>query len=130
MIKLETLDEETILKIGDAFSFYDCKEEHGLVDAFPNKKAVSAFICGYCKMALKLGMLYSTSEKYEGFIAYKLPKQKIKLSAIMLLAKGLFSSMKFKELIHFMRIMSKGGTSLSKQFDKKRNLIFMSVLFV
>lgn len=58
MEKVAKLDEKIIHDIGHAFGYYDYGEEHGLVDAFPNRDAVSSFICGYVRMALKSGMLY------------------------------------------------------------------------
>ena len=55
-----TLDEKIIQDIGHAFSCYDYGEEHGLIDAFPGREAVAAFICGYVRMALQSGMLTLT----------------------------------------------------------------------
>ncbi len=119
-IKVTELSEEVIESIGHAFGYYDYGNEHGLVDAFPNRDAVKAFICGYVRMALKSGMLYTNSENKEAYIAYKLPKQRIRLSAWFPLAKAFLGSMKLKELIRFIKIMSKGGSGLSKQLDKKK----------
>ncbi len=130
-MKIETLSESIIGDIGHAFGYYDYGMEHGLIDAFPSRKAVALFICGYVKMALKSGMLYATSEKGEGYIAYKLPGQNVGLKAALPLAKGLFGSMKLKELIRFARIMSKGGSGLGKQFDKaKRPYIYVGLVCV
>lgn len=131
MKKVTALDENIISDIGHAFGYYDYGEEHGLVDAFPNRDAVSAFICGYVRMALKSGMLYTTSENGEGYIALKLPGQKVRLKAMLPLAKGLLGSMKLKELIRFARIMSKGGDGLNKQFDKaKKPYIYVGLVCV
>ena len=107
-----------IWDIGHAFACYDYGAEHGLIDAFPNRNAASAFICGYVRMALKSGMLYATSEAGEGFIAYTLPGQKVPLRAALPLAKGFLSAMRIKDVIRFMRIMAKGGSGLAKQLDK------------
>ena len=117
-MKAVTLDENTIQDIGHAFGYYDYGTEHGLIDAFPSREAVASFICGYAKMALQSGMLYATSDVGEGFIAYKLPGQKVGLKAALPLAKGFLGSMKMNEIIRFMRIMSKGGSGLGKQLDK------------
>lgn len=120
MIKITEADEKIIHDIGYAFANYDYGGEHGLIDAFPSRESVAAFICGYVRMALKSGMLYSTSENGEGYIAYKLPGQKVRLKAALPLAKGLLGSMKIGELIRFARIMSKGGSGLGKELDKKK----------
>lgn len=130
-MKVTTLDENTIYDIGHAFGYYDYGLQHGLIDAFPNRDAVVLFICGYVRMALQSGMVYTTSENGEGYIAYKLPGQKINLKALLPLAKGLFSSMKIKELIRFIGIMSKGGLGLDKQFDKeKKPYIYVGLVCV
>lgn len=82
-------------------------------------------------MALLSGMLYTTSEKGEGYIAYKLPRQKIPPRAALPLAKGLLGSMRVKELFRFARIMSKSGAGLSKQLDKaKKPYIYVGLVCV
>ena len=60
MKKVTEINEEIVGDIGRAFAFYDYGGERGLIDAFPNREAVAAFICGYTRMAIKSGMLYST----------------------------------------------------------------------
>ena len=119
-MRILELEENIIEDIGHAFSYYDYGTEHGLIDAFPSRDAVAAFICGYARMALKSGMLYATSENGEGYIAYKLPGQKVSLKAMLPLAKGLLGPMKIKDLIRFVKVMVKGGAGLDKQFDKTK----------
>ena len=130
-MKVSELGENTIGDIGHAFGYYDYGTEHGLVDAFPSREAVASFICGYVRMALQSGMLYATSENGEGYIAYKLPGQKVRLKAVLPLAKGLLGPMKIKELIRFIRIMSKGGSGLGKRLDKaKKPYIYVGLVCV
>lgn len=76
MKKLSELDESIIRDIGHAFACYDYGAEHGLIDAFSSRDAAASFICGYVRMALQSGMLYSVGDSGEGYIAYKLPGQK------------------------------------------------------
>ena len=99
MKNVTALDKSIIESIGHAFAYYDYGTEHGLIDTFPNRDAVSSFICGYVKMALKSGMLYAAGESGEGYIAYRLPGQKVNPKAAWYLAKGLLGSMNIKELI-------------------------------
>lgn len=119
-MKVTTLSEEAIRRIGHAFGYYDYGDERGLIDAFPSRDAAAEFICGYVRMALKGGMLYATGADGEGYIAYKCPGQKVGIMAMMPLAKSLLGSMKLKELIRFAKIMSKGGSGPSKQLDKAK----------
>lgn len=130
-MKIKTLDESVVEDIGHAFGYYDYGAEHGMINAFPSRDAVSAFICGYVRMAFQSGMLYATSENGEGYIAYKLPGQKVSLKAAMPLVKGFLGSMKITEIIRFMRIMSKGGSGLGKRFDKeKKPYIYVGLVCV
>lgn len=119
-MKVAALDESRIQDIGHAFGYYDYGAEHGLIDAFPSRDAAASFICGYVRMALQSGMLYTTSERGEGYLAYKRPGQKPGLRAMLPLAKGLLGCMKPGELVRFARIMSKGGAGLAKRFDRER----------
>lgn len=119
-MRILELEENIIEDIGHAFGYYDYGTEHGLIDAFPSCDAVAAFICGYARMALKSGMLHATSENGEGYIAYKLPGQKVHLKTMLPLAKGLLGSLNIKDLIRFVKVMVKGGTGLDKQFDKTK----------
>ena len=130
-MRVKTLNESHAKDIGHAFGYYDYGTEHGLIDAFPGPEAVSSFIYGYVKMAFQSGMLYATSENGEGYIAYKFPGQKVSIKAALSLIKGFFGAMKIKEIVRFMRIMSKGGTGLSKQFDKeKKPYIYVGLVCV
>ena len=131
MKKVTQLDESIISDIGHAFGYYDYGDEHGLIDAFSSRDAAAAFICGYVRMALKSGMLYTTGENGEGYIAYKLPGQRVSISAGYQLAKGFLSAMKLSDIFQFSRIMSKGGAGLSKQFDRaKKPYIFVGMVCV
>lgn len=130
-MKVTTLDEKTIHDIGHAFGYYDYNEEHGLVDAYPNKDAAAEYICGYVKMALQSGMLYTTSENQEAFIAYKKPSEKVGLKAGLLLVKAMLNTMKLKGVVSFAKTLSKSGQSLSKRFDKeKKPYIFVGLVCV
>lgn len=120
MKRVTTLDETVIRDIGHAFACYDYGAEHGLIDAFPSREAVSAFICGYVRMALQSGMLYTTGENGEGYIACKRPGEKVPLKAAWPLAKGLLGAMKGKDLLRFAGIMSRGGAGLEKQLDRRK----------
>ena len=130
-MKVTTLDERTIQDIGHAFGYYDYGTEHGLIDAFPGRDAAAAFICGYVRMALRGGILYATSERGEGYLAYKRPGEKLSLRAMLPLAKGLLGAMTPKVLFHFFKIMAKGEPGLDKRFDReKKPYLFVGLVCV
>lgn len=62
-MKVKALDESIIHDIGHAFAYYDYGTEQGLHGAFPSRDVISAFICGYSRMALKSGMLQAMNLK-------------------------------------------------------------------
>lgn len=118
-MKVTALDESMVQDIGHAFGYYDYGAESGLITAFPSRDAAAAFICGYVRMALRSGILYTTGENKEGFLAYLLPGQKIPLRAGLPLAKGLLGAMKPKDMIRFARVMAKGGSGLRRRLDRE-----------
>ena len=131
MKKVTALNDDIVRDIGHAFGFYDYGTEHGLIDAFPNRQAAAAFISGYVRMALQSGMLYTTGDDGEGFIAYKCPDQKIRLRAALSLARAFLGAMGPKDLLRFSRIMSKGGAGLNRRFDKeKKPYIYVGLVYV
>ena len=128
---IKELEESKIQKIGHAFGYYDYGEEKGLVSCYRSQEAAAVYINSYVRMALKGGMLYTTSERGEGYIAYKLPGQKVSLKAGMELVKGLFQSMNFKELVQFFKVLSTGGPDLKDRMDKeKKPYIFVGLVCV
>lgn len=130
-MKVTTFDESIAHDIGHAFGYYDYGDEHGLADAFQNRDAVAEYIGGYVRMTFAGGMLYTTSERGEGYIAYKLPGQKLGLKAMLPLAKAFFGCMDFGSVVRFVKIMSKGGSGLDKKLDKEKTAyIFVGMVCV
>lgn len=130
-MKVETLDEAVIADIGHAFGYYDYGTEQGLASAFPSREATAAFIRGYVRTALQSGMMHTTGERGEGFIAYKLPGEKLKVKAMLPLAKAFFGALKGKNLVRFLRIMAKGGQGLNDRMDReKKPYVFVGLVCV
>lgn len=130
-MKVETLDEAVIADIGHAFGYYDYGTEQGLTSAFPSREATAAFIRGYVRMALQSGMMHTTGERGEGFIAYKLPGEKLKVKAMLLLAKAFFGALKGKNLVRFLRVMAKDGQGLNDRMDReKKPYVFVGLVCV
>ena len=130
-MKVETLDEAVIADIGHAFGYYDYGTEQGLASAFPSREATAAFIRGYVRMALQSGMMHTTGERGEGYIAYKLPGEKLKVKAMLPLAKAFFGALKGKDLVRFLRIMAKGGQGLNDRMGReKKPYVFVGLVCV
>ncbi len=128
---VKTLDESIIQEIGHAFGYYNYGKEKGLNAVFSTNDAVAAYISAYARGMLSGGLLHSTSERMEGFIAYKMPGQKLGLKTVMPIAKGVFSSLTLKEIARFVRLASKGGPDLKSRLDKeKQPYIFVGMVCV
>ena len=89
-MRVTDLDAQIPDQIGHAFGYYDYGEEIGMDSFFRSKDAVADYIAGYVRMAFAGGMLYTINEPGKGYIAYKLPGQKLGFQAGMELIKALF----------------------------------------
>ena len=130
-MKITKWDEQAAEDIGHAFGYYDYGQETGMGVFYSSKEAVANYIAGYVRMAFEGQMLYATSERGEGYIAYTLPGQKMNLKAGMAILKALFRNMSLKEMIRMGKALSKGGRSLQDQMKKeKKDFIFVGMVCV
>ena len=87
-MKVTTLDENAIHDIGHAFGYYDYGQETGMTAVFSGKAATEAYICTYVRGMLRGGFLHTTSQRGEGYIAYKLPKETLGFKTMWPIAQG------------------------------------------
>ena len=131
IMRVTDLDAQIPDQIGHAFGYYDYGEEIGMDSFFRNKDVVADYIAGYVRMAFAGGMLYTINEPGKGYIAYKLPGQKLGFQAGMELIKAFFHSMSLKEIFRMGTAISKGGTSLEDRMKKeKKPCIFIGMVCV
>lgn len=100
-MKVTTLDEKSIRDIGHAFGYYDYGQETGMSAAFSGKEATANYICAYVRGVLRGGFLHTTGELGEGYIAYKLPKEKMGLKTMWPIACGMLRNSTLKRLLQF-----------------------------
>jgi len=130
-MKVKELDEKNIRDIGHAFAYYDYGTEEGMDSCFRSRDALEEYICGYVRCVLAAGFLHTTSERGEGYIAYKLPGQKVSFGAARLLLRGVRKSMNLKEIFHFAKAISAGGPSLEDRMKKeKKPCIYVGMVCV
>lgn len=130
-MKITKWDAQAAEDIGHAFGYYDYGQETGMGVFYSSKDAVANYIAGYVRMAFEGQMLYATSERGEGYIAYTLPGQKMSFKAGMTLLKALFRNMSLKEMICMGKALSKGGKSLQDRMKKeKKKFIFVGMVCV
>ena len=130
-MKVTTLDEKSIRDIGHAFGYYDYGQETGMSAAFSGKEATANYICAYVRGVLRGGFLHTTSERGEGYIAYKLPKEKMGLKTMWPIACGMLHNSTLKRLLQFGIAIKRGGASLQDCMDKeKKPYIFVGLVCV
>lgn len=117
---VKQMDEQHIQDIGHAFGYYDYGTEKGMDACFRSPDAVAEYICGFVRCVLADGFLHTTSERGEGYIAYKLPGQKVSFHAAMLLLQGIRRSMSLAEVFRFARAIAQGGPSLEDLLKRKK----------
>lgn len=128
---VKSITEEEIYGIGHAFGFYDYGEETGMTAAFFGREATADYICAYVRGMLRGGFLHTTSERGEGYIAYKLPKEKLGFQTLWPIAKGMLHNSTLKRLLRFAIAIKRGGVSLQDRMDKeKKPYIFVGLVCV
>lgn len=132
MVKVTTLSEKDIEAIGEAFADYAYADgEKGMALFYKSRDDVKEYICGYVRAMLAAGCLYSTSGKHEAFIAYRYSKDKLPLSAGMILMKYIFRTMGFGGAVRMLKYISKGGESYETAVKKsKKPYIFVGLVAV
>ena len=130
-MKITTLKETAIHDIGHAFGYYDYGQETGMTAAFSGKDGVEDYICAYVRGMLRGGFLHTTSQRGEGYIAYKLPGEKLGFPTMWPIAWGMLRNSSLKRLIGFGMAMKHGGASLQSRMDKeKKPYIFVGLVCV
>ena len=128
---VKSITEEEIHEIGHAFGYYDYGEETGMSAAFSGKEATANYICAYVRGVLRGGFLHTTSERGDGYIAYKLPKEKMGLKTMWPIACGMLHNSTLKRLLQFGIAIKRGGASLQDRMDKERKpYIFVGLVCV
>ena len=128
---VKSMTEEEIHEIGHAFGCYDYGQKTGMTSAFSGKEATADYICAYVRGMLRGGFLHTASECGEGYIAYKLSKEKIRLKTMLPIAKGMLHNSTLKRLLQFGIAIKRGGASLQDRMDKeKKPYIFVGLVCV
>lgn len=128
---VKSMTEEEIHEIGHAFACYNYGEETGMPSAFSGEEATADYICAYVRSMLRGGFLHTTSERGEGYIAYKLPKEKMGLKTMWPIACAMLRSATPRRLLGFAMAIQRGGRSLQDRMDKeKKPYIFVGLVCV
>lgn len=99
--------------------------------AFSGKAATEEYICAYVRGMLRGGFLHTTSRRGEGYIAYKLPGEKLGLKTVWPVAQGMLRNSSLKRLVGFGMAVKRGVISLQSRMDKeKKPYLFVGLVCV
>ncbi len=132
MVKVTELSEQEISEIGEAFADYAYADgEKGMSYIFDSRDKLKDYICGFARAMLAAGLLYSTSENHEAFVAYRYSKDKMKASAGFVLIKEVLKTLGPGGAFRMLKAMSSGGPSYEDTFKKtKKPYIFVGMVVV
>ena len=86
---------------------------------FPGKKPRQTISALMCAGVLRGGFLHTTSERGEGYIAYKLPKEKMGLKTMWPIACGMLHNSTLKRLLQFGIAIKRGGATASLDVENE-----------
>ncbi|MDE7224573.1 MAG: N-acetyltransferase [Acetatifactor sp.] len=126
MIKLENESKEKIEEIGRKIGEAFADEKAGIVTMLTDEQTVKAFeiMTDYFYRA---GVLYSTSETGEGYLAYWEKKTKPAIRPALHMIKRFFSELPLKASLV---VLKSGGERYAKIFKKEQNYIVVSMVVV
>ena len=128
---VKSMNESAVYAIGHAFGYYDYGEETGMTYAFSGQEATAQYICAYVRGMLRGAFLRTTSERGEGYIAYKRPGEKLGFKTVWPIAQGMLRNSSLKRLMRFAKAIKQGGPSLQDRMEKeKKPHIFVGLVCV
>ena len=86
---------------------------------FPGKKPRQTISALMCAGVLRGGFLHTTSERGEGYIAYKLPKEKMGLKTMWPIACGMLHNSTLKRFLQFGIAIKRGGATASLDVENE-----------
>ena len=131
MEKVLSITEEEIEKIGDAYANYNYPSTDKGMFIFNDKNLLKKYIMGFARACFKAGILYTTSNNHEGYIAVVSPADKISpMSGINLMVE-LIKAIGFKNFKTFIKFCQTGGESIEDKMKKdKKKFVCIELLVV
>lgn len=126
MIKLENLSAEKLKELGKRVGETFYAENEGIAMTIPKEDAIKAFeIMTECYY--RAGLLYATSDKLEGLLAYWRKKTKMPIRHLLHMAFRMLKEMRFKSLLK----LAKNGENLyEKTYKKEKDYLIVSMVVV
>ena len=131
-VKLGNMTEGEIENIVEAFADYQYEDgEQGLFYLFPNKEAVRAYMRAFVRAGVRMGWMYSTSEKREAYIMISDSRSSPSVPVLLEFAKDALKAFGFKGCISYVKALKSGGKSFeSRMKNDKKDFIKIELLAV
>ena len=120
MIKVTELSEKDLREIGLAYANYVYPEDDKGMFPFSDKEMLTKYIVGFARSCMQSGMLYTTSEKHEGYIAITTLDTKYSFQSVKTFIREVIGSLGWKRYIWFAKYIVRGGESLETKMRKKK----------
>lgn len=126
MIKIENKSKEEIAEIGRKIGEAFADEKAGLVTMLTREQAVKAFEI-MTEYFYRAGVLYTTSEKGEGYLAHWRKRTKPAMSPVLHMIRRFLCELPPKA---WMAVAGSGGEQYAKVFKKERDYVVVSMVVV
>ena len=126
MIKVEHKSKKEIVEIGRKIGEAFAAENAGIVTMLPREQSVKAFEI-MTEYFYRAGVLYATSEKGEGYLAYWRKKTKTAMKPALHMVKRFLCELPPRA---WMAVAASGGEQYTKIFKKEPDYIAVSMVVV
>lgn len=131
MIKVTELSENDLREIGLAYTNYIYPDNDKGMFPFNDKEMLTNYIVGFARSCMQAGMLYTTSERHEGYIAITTQDTKYPFKSVVTFVREVIGSLDWKRYLWFVKYISKGGENLeAKTRKQKRKCVVVQLLAI
>ena len=131
MIQVTGLSEKDLREIGRAYANYVYPDDDRGMFPFDDKEMLTRYIVGFARSCMQAGMLYTTSEKHEGYIAITTPDTKYPLKSVVTFIREVIGSLGWKRYFWFVKYIARGGENLETKVRKqKRRYVVVQLLAI
>lgn len=121
MQKVTQIADDELEAIGRAFAGYQYPEDdRGMFPFEDDKAALRDSINVTARACQQAGILYTTSDRHEGFVALLAPGDRYPLKAIWTMVSGFLRIYGLRRCWQYIRFALRGGEGLDDQLKKKK----------
>lgn len=121
MIPVESMTEEEINSVAEAFADYSYEEkDKGLEFLIPNRNKIIEYVKVIVRLGLESNMVYTNSPTREGFIIITDTTKPISVISVLKMLKNMIKVLGLKNFINFTKKCQSGGISIETKLRKEK----------